>query len=119
MIKLRNFNPEEFQCCGATCYDLMSTDLLVKLDIARTIAGVPFYITSSYRDEATNRAAGGRVNSAHLRGNAVDIACGSSSSRFAILDGLIAAGFNRIGIGSDFIHADVDEDLVNNVIWTY
>tara|TARA_R110000824_G_scaffold224957_1_gene412615 strand:+ start:227 stop:586 length:360 start_codon:yes stop_codon:yes gene_type:complete len=119
MNKLKYFTPDEFQCFGACCYDLMSTDLLVKLDIARRIAGVPFHITSSYRDKETNKQAGGKINSAHLRGNAVDISCKRSTDRFHILDGLIAAGFNRIGIGSDFIHADVDEDLVSNVIWTY
>ena len=116
---MNNFSPDEFKCNGATCFDLMNKDLLKKLDAARDIAGVPFIITSSFRDKETNKRAGGKINSAHLRGNAVDIACESSQNRFRIIDGLIAAGFTRIGIASTFIHADVDEDLVSNVIWVY
>ena len=29
------------------------------------------------------------------------------------------AGFNRIGIGADFIHADTDETKQEGVIWHY
>jgi hypothetical protein len=35
------------------------------------------------------------------------------------MDGLMMSGFNRIGIGDDFIHVDVDEILPQDVIWKY
>jgi len=116
---MRYFSKGEFKCNNVECFDLMNPELLKRLDLARGIAGVPFFITSSYRDKLTNEKAGGKKNSAHLRGNAVDIHCENSSNRFLILEALLTAGFTRIGIASDFIHADVDEDLVDCVIWTY
>ncbi len=114
-----NFSPSEFKCNGISCWDKMNLDLLVKLDAARVVAGIPFFITSSWRDEETNKIVGGSSNSAHLRGNAVDIACQSSAERFLIIEALLTAGFLRIGVASTFIHADVDDDLPSPVIWTY
>lgn len=116
---IKYFSPREFKCNGVCCWDNMSVDLLAKLDAAREIAGIQFFITSSWRDEETNIMVGGSPNSAHLRGNAVDIGCQSSADRFLIIDSLITAGFTRIGVASTFIHADVDEDLPSPVIWTY
>jgi uncharacterized protein YcbK (DUF882 family) len=117
--KIKYFEPSEFTCNGVECYDLMSDDLLLKLDLAREIAGIPLHINSSWRDKATNERVGGAKNSAHLRGTAVDIACGNSSNRYKIIDALFTAGFTRIGVAKTFIHADVDEELPECVIWTY
>jgi hypothetical protein len=36
-----------------------------------------------------------------------------------MIEALLTAGFNRIGISNRFIHVDVDEELPQNVIWTY
>jgi uncharacterized protein YcbK (DUF882 family) len=117
--KVKHFSEDEFTCNGVECYDLMSDDLLIKLDEARTIAGIPFIINSSWRDKATNERVGGKPNSAHTRGNAVDIHCNNSQNRFTIIDACITAGFTRIGIAKTFIHVDVDEDLPNCVTWLY
>ena len=117
--KIKHFTPEEFTCNGVECYDLMSDELLIKLEVARTIAGIPFHITSSWRDKETNDRVGGKPNSAHTRGNAVDILCSNSSDRYTIIDACLAAGFTRIGVSKAFIHVDVDEYLPNCVIWTY
>jgi uncharacterized protein YcbK (DUF882 family) len=62
---------------------------------------------------------GGSKKSAHLRGNAVDIHCENSYHRFKIVQALLDVGFTRVGIASTFIHADVDEELTDSVIWTY
>jgi|TARA_R110000751_G_scaffold78796_1_gene159001 zinc D-Ala-D-Ala carboxypeptidase len=117
--RLKFFQPEEFECDGVNCFDKMSPLLLSMLDMAREMSGTPFQITSSWRSIDKNLNVGGKPNSAHLRGNAVDIACKNSQARFEIMDGLIMAGFNRIGIGDDFIHVDVDEILPQDVIWKY
>ena len=97
----------------------MDEDFLYSLDHARELAGIPFVITSAYRTPEKNKEVGGSENSSHLKGLAVDIRVRSSSERYTILNALICVGFNRIGIGENFIHVDQDPEKVSNVIWTY
>ena len=97
----------------------MNQEFLHNLDRARELAGIPFVITSSYRTPEKNKEVGGSENSSHLKGLAVDIRVRSSSERHTILGSLICVGFNRIGIGQNFIHVDQDPDKASNVIWTY
>ena len=97
----------------------MDKKFLLKLEIAREIAGVPFKINSGYRTKEQNQKAGGVPNSSHIKGHAADIHCNNSVSRFTIVNALLKAGLNRIGIAETFIHVDDDPDKVTNVIWTY
>lgn len=97
----------------------MDANFLHKLDKARELAGMPFIINSAYRSPEHNAKIGGRPNSSHLKGLAVDISVKDSRTRFIILDALIKVGFNRIGIANSFIHVDLDIDKSNKVIWTY
>jgi hypothetical protein len=115
---MKYFNKDEFACacCGKVEIDEL---LATMLDGAREIAGVPFVITSGYRCEKHNAEVGGKVGSSHVKGMAVDIATPDSATRYAVLDGLLGAGFSRIGIGGGFIHADVDTDKEPDVVWTY
>ena len=115
------FKPDEFKCsCGCgKGYSDMQVDLLYRLDIARRRADIPFKLTSAMRCITYNLSIGGRPDSAHRYGWAVDIACVDSRYRFKIVEGLIYAGFNRIGIASSFIHADCDPNKPQDVIWTY
>lgn len=119
MNKLNYFEEKEFTCEGEIVFDKMNNSLLQKLDNARGFAGIPFKITSSFRSADHNRKIGGKPNSAHTRGLAVDLACSDSRSRKIILDSLLRVGFNRIGIANDFIHVDCDKSLPQDVIWTY
>ena len=96
----------------------MSIAFVEKLQIARDKAGIPFRITSGWRCERHNKAVGGSKNSDHLQGKGADIAVKGSHERFLIIWALIAAEFNRIGIGPNFIHAG-DGDGVSEVIWLY
>ncbi|WP_419783450.1 YcbK family protein [Maridesulfovibrio sp.] len=96
--------------------------LLEKLDAARSLAGVPFTINSGYRCAEHNQAVGGKPNSSHQGGYAVDIAADNSPQRAAILRGLIMAGFERIGIADNFIHVDIDPEKLERfgpVTWVY
>ncbi len=90
------------------------------LDRARGIAEVPFVITSSIRCAYHNASlTNSTPTSSHLAGLAVDIACDSSYERYRILHGLQQAGFTRLGIGSKFIHADMDPNKPRELIWIY
>lgn len=88
------------------------------LDLARSLAGVPFKISSGYRCNKHNKHVGGVKNSAHLKGLAVDIEVPDNVSRLKILRALVIVGFNRIGISKGFIHADIDKSKPDNV-WLY
>lgn len=119
MIKYKYFTEKEFHCDGVNCFDLMNHDLIERLDIARDMCGFPFHITSSWRSKKKNQEVNGKSNSSHLTGNAVDLSCTNSTTRMYMIEALLTAGFTRIGISNRFIHVDVDEELPQNVIWTY
>ncbi len=88
------------------------------LDLARSLAGVPFKISSGYRCTKHNKQVGGVKNSAHLTGLAVDIEVPDNVFRLKILRALVIVGFNRIGISKGFIHVDIDKSKPDN-IWLY
>jgi uncharacterized protein YcbK (DUF882 family) len=75
-------------------------------------------ITSGCRCEAHNADVGGKPGSAHTKGFAVDIKCGSSLERARLLP-LLQQYFSRIGIAKTFIHVDIDPDLPRDVTWVY
>jgi len=102
----------------------MKLDFVRKLDEAREVAGVPFRITSGYRTKEYNeqlkkKGYKASTNSAHLKGLAADIATPNSQIRYKILSALIKVGFNRIGIGKTFLHADTDQTKTPEVCWHY
>jgi len=86
-------------------------DLWVILDKAREIAGVPFIITSGFRTPEENKKAGGKSNSAHLRGLAVDIVSGDNFKRSKILKGL-APFLDDIFLEEARKHFHIDIDLL-------
>ena len=89
------------------------------LDMARDKFDKPIRINSGYRTAKHNLKIGGRPNSSHLRGLAVDIACSNSVDRYHLLNCLLDVGFKRIGISKSFIHVDIDDEKDDQVIWTY
>lgn len=90
----------------------------VKLKRAQKISGVLFQINSGYRSPEHPLSIKNPTSS-HIKGLAVDIAVNSSRGRFIVLQALIKIGFNRIGIGSNFIHVDDDRDKSQRVVWLY
>jgi len=101
-------------CCGE---NEVQDKLLEWGNSARVFAGIPFTINSGYRCTRHNAKVNGSPKSAHLGGWAMDIAAENSVYKFYIVRGLISAGFSRIGIYERFIHADLDPDKVQGVIW--
>ena len=97
----------------------MDEHFLQRLDEAREYAGIPFIINSAWRSKEDNKRVGGKPNSSHLKGLAVDIKATSSRQRGLILDALRSVGFSRIGIAKTFIHVDLDFDKDQDVTWLY
>lgn len=97
----------------------MNADFLNKLDEAREIANIPFIINSAYRSPEHNAKIGGKPNSSHIKGLAVDISVTNSRQRFIVLNALLEVGFTRIGIADTFLHVDLDSEKSKDVIWTY
>ena len=117
---VNKFSDDELMCkCGCGLQGV-NKGTLERLNLARYLAAVPFKITSSIRCRVHNLSVSTvGLNSPHVRGFAVDISTLHSLPRFIILVSLLLAGFTRIGIGSNFIHADDDPSKVKEVIWTY
>jgi zinc D-Ala-D-Ala carboxypeptidase len=118
-FKLSEFDSPDSKGSGKN----MTRDFLKKLDRARDIANIPFLISSGFRTPQHNvnlRKQGYKAsaNSSHLKGCAADIICKDSGTRQKIVNGLIMAGFTRIGIADSFIHCDTDQDK-NDAIWLY
>jgi len=117
---LRYFTYEEFDSPDVQgSGQMMSKNLISILDNIREELGKPIVVTSGFRTPAHNEKVGGKPNSSHLKGLAVDIACEDSRYRFELVRELLEHGVDRIGIGDTFIHADIDDDKSPNVIWTY
>lgn len=115
---MRYFDIEEFEC--SCCKEApMDASFLQRLDKARELAGVPFVITSGYRCLKHNEEVGGVPSSSHVKGKAADIKAEGSRERFKIVDALLEAGFDRVGIASSFIHVDNDDEKSPEVMWVY
>jgi uncharacterized protein YcbK (DUF882 family) len=125
--KVKYFNYSEFDSPDVQgSGQMMDKTLLEMLDEVRDKFDKPIHITSGFRTPAHNEAVGGKMpdadgngGSSHLKGLAVDIACNNSTDRFDLINCLLDVGFSRIGVGNTFIHADIDQDKTQGVIWIY
>lgn len=117
---IKHFKSFEFDSSDSPGSGLMmNQEFVERLDKMRDSMGMPLSVVSGFRTPAHNNAVGGEPNSAHLRGLAVDFAAIGSSSRAAIVIAAVRAGFNRIGIGTSFVHLDADTSLPQFVFWLY
>lgn len=101
-----HFSDHELDCrCG--CGKTVAAELLVRLEALREKQGRPVSINSGARCETYNRQVKGEKNSWHLKGLAVDVACGDSLFRSEVIRAAIELGFNGIGIAETFVHIDL------------
>ena len=117
-----HFTKDEFKCGCGNCdkdIDHINPISLGRLFTARTLAGVPFVITSSIRCATWNHQIGGVEDSSHLTGEAFDIKATDGYTRFKIIEAALNSGFKRIGIAKGFVHVDDDNTKTPQVIWLY
>lgn len=106
----KHFNSKEFECpCSVCDIQKISSKLLEKLEIVRETYGRAIRITSGYRCLDHNKAVGGKENSSHMDGIAVDIT--PQLLNVDELDALYEVCYNvfdNIGDGRSkhFIHVD-------------
>lgn len=105
-------------CPHGTKADI-SVSLLAVLTRLEESLGFDLPYTSGFRCPECNLKAGGKPDSAHLKGQAVDIECKTSFVRYHMLYHFFLAGIDRIGIGKGFLHIDISIDLPRNVTWLY
>jgi uncharacterized protein YcbK (DUF882 family) len=114
------FSKEEFLCKCQNCDSKrgVSFVLVQILDLMRAYLDFPMKVTSGYR--CPMHPLSKNSTSSHARGLAVDIYCKNSANRHEMLEYVLRRGlFHRIGVASDFLHFDIDNDKVQRVIWTY
>ena len=117
-LGIKHFKAKEFAC--KCCGDLrISTELVILLDNIREALGMPLVVNSGYRCRLHNEEVGGSPSSSHLKGLAVDLKVPTSRIRFLLLRALLSSGIERIGLGKDFIHVDLDPDKPPKVAWHY
>lgn len=96
----------------------LNPELVKLLDQAREIAGIPFKITSGYRDAKHNAEVGGVTDSAHTSGLAVDLLVKDTVSGGKILLALAQVGFKRFGFYADgHLHVDMDTTKTSPCYW--
>ena len=120
---LRYFKREEFACphCGQNGFKLVTAK---RLEAARSLAGVPFVITSGYRCHAHNALVSTTgPNGPHTTGVAVDIHIYYSKAATLVREAL-NAGFSGVGmrqhgaLSNRMVHLDTMRRS-SQAIWTY
>ena len=114
-FKTREFDSPDEKGSGK----MMDENFMKKLLQARILADVAFIVNSAYRTTSHNKKVGGKPNSSHTFGLAVDLKATDSRTRYRILEALIKVGFHRIGIAKTFIHVDDDPLKDPAVTWLY
>ena len=114
----KHFSRWEFECSCGCGTNPIHIELVECLQSVREKVG-PLTINSGCRCKRHNNNVGGTSESSHLIGWAADLRCPNSVSRFFLIRYLQEGGFQRIGIGGDFIHVDLDPNKPNSLMWLY
>jgi uncharacterized protein YcbK (DUF882 family) len=117
-LDLKHFSRIEFTCKCGCGFNNISKAFVQKLDKARSMAGVPFTVSSGCRCATHNKKVGGSPTSSHKKGVACDIIAMNSENRQRIVRALFVVGFKRVGIEKHFIHVDIDPTKSDS-LWLY
>lgn len=103
----KNFKASEFYCkCGKCGTQVITKDLIIKLQELRDVIGEPIYINSAYRCPTHNKVVGGASDSQHLKGKAADIRV-DDLPPWVVMQAAEQIGFTGIHAYSTFTHVDV------------
>gem|GEM_PF-923543 len=101
----------------------MDSEFLRKLQDLESKTGYPVFenINSGARSPSHNEKVGGVSNSSHLIPicKAADIHTPNRTIQRMLVFAAKAVGFKRIGVGSTFIHLDIDSRKTQYVAWGY
>ena len=115
----RHFSKSEFACqCGCGATD-PAPALVTALETLREAYGQPLVITSGLRCFDHNLKVGGVPHSAHVTGEAADVAVGNGYDRWRLVELAFAAGFRRLGIARTFVHLEMAPPNIRSALWTY
>lgn len=113
---LKHFKLQEFACpcCGQNSMD---GEFIQTLDAVREDLGVALHVNSGFRCVKHNKEVGGKDESYHLKGRAVDISVMNMTARkrFEFIKAIVGR-FTGVGIAKTFVHMD-DRDLP--ALWIY
>lgn len=106
--KETNFKVYEFGCHDGSDQIMISSNLVMTLQMIRSHFGKPVSIISGYRSVAYNIKVGGAKNSYHIKGMAADInVTGVANRDVAIYASGIANGVGLYDYTGGFVHVDV------------
>jgi zinc D-Ala-D-Ala carboxypeptidase len=122
--KWKYFTEDEVKCKHTgLCH--MDDDFMTKLDIIREEVGVPFIVTSGYRDKTHPIEAKKTTPGAHASGKAVDILIRGKDAlkliEVALKHGITGLGVKQQG-DSRFIHLDTLDSEPHRprpTVWSY
>lgn len=117
----------DFSYCTPKCdVSMLNPKLVDMIIMAQKMSGHPFLITSAFRSREWELSKGRKGTSSHCRysdGNpcslAVDVRTVDSHTRFKVVVAAAMAGFERIGIGKNFVHLDIDNNKAHPIIFHY
>lgn len=120
--KTTAFDPSvlDFSSCVPKCEEMdLHPELCELLRRAQHLAGFRFTITSGFRQKTWEYSRGRNGSSSHTKGLAVDISTIDSHTRYKVLVALACVGVPRLGVGKNFVHADIDETKAHPIIFHY
>jgi hypothetical protein len=131
------FDFQSFRCkgmankpkpCGCNGMIRIYREVLIRLDLARSVAGLPFILTSGCRCGVHNAFIKASKNSDHICDQVsglvtcgVDIRATNDRERFLIMRGAFAAGFDKIApdYTRNFVHLGLSYRSDERVSWRY
>jgi len=115
-MALQHFKIEEFNC-SHTNKNEMDVTFLSRLDELREVCGIPFKITSGYRDAMHPAERNKEKPGKHNEGIAADIYAPDGITKRTIITNALNLGFSGIGVGKTFIHLDTRTGYP--IVWGY
>ena len=103
--------------CGKCDSNTMTQRIVDLFDVLRKQLNIPLRINNGFRCAEHNKAVGGKPNSQHLYGNALDVHCPASMSVDQLAEAMHQAGVTACGryYKTKFCHMDGRESTFS---WT-